>query len=366
MAKKDYYEILGVSKNASQDEIKKAFRKLAHQYHPDKGGGDEEKFKEANEAYQVLSDAEKRRQYDQFGTTFEGAPGGPSGFQWQDFAQGGPFGGFRTTVDFGDLGDIFGDMFGFGERKGRRGRKRKEGRDLEIDTTVEFMEAVHGTTKRITLEKLEECQSCKGTGSEGKGGVKTCNTCEGTGMVEQAQRTFFGTFSSQSVCPTCHGEGNVIEKPCSRCRGEGRVVKEHAFEITIPPGVAEGTILRLEGKGEAGVRGAGAGSLFIAVHIKPDSRFRREHDDIHSEASITLPQAVLGCSIRIPTVDGQVEVKIPSGTQSDSVIRLKGKGVPHLETGGRGDHLLHITIAVPTRLSRRQKELYEALAREEG
>ncbi|MFA4873264.1 MAG: molecular chaperone DnaJ [Patescibacteria group bacterium] len=361
---KDYYSILGVSKNASQEEIKKAFRKLAHQHHPDKGGGNEEKFKEINEAYQVLSDTQKREQYDQFGTTFEGGTGG--GAQWQDFAQGGPFGGFRTNVDFNDIGDLFGDMFGFGSGgRGKRGRKRKEGRDLEIDTTIEFIDAVRGVTKRITLEKLQECESCRGSGSEGKGGVKTCSTCDGAGVVEQAQRTFFGTFTSQSVCPACHGEGSVIEKPCGKCRGEGRVLKEHAFEITIPPGVAEGTTLRMEGKGEAGVRGASAGNLFITVHIKPDSRFRREHDDIHSDASITLPQAALGDSMRVPTVDGLVEVKIPSGTQSATVIRLKGKGIPHLESAGRGDHLLHVTVAVPTRLNRKQKELYEALAREE-
>ncbi len=361
---KDYYSILGVSKNASQEEIKKAFRKLAHQHHPDKGGGNEEKFKEINEAYQVLSDTEKRAQYDQFGTTFEGGGGG-GGAQWQDFAQGGPFGGFRTNVDFSDLGDLFGDMFGFGGTRGRRGRKRKEGRDLEIDTTIEFMDVVRGVTKRITLEKLQECESCRGTGSEGKGGVKTCSMCDGAGVVEQAQRTFFGTFTSQSVCPTCHGEGNVIEKPCGKCRGEGRVLKEHAFEVTIPPGVAEGTTLRMEGKGEAGLRGASVGNLFITVHIKSDSRFRRERDDIHSDASITLPQAVLGDSMRVATVDGLVEVKIPAGTQSNTVIRMKGRGIPHLEGAGRGDHLLHVTVAVPTRLSRKQKELYEALAREE-
>ena len=364
MAKKDYYEILGISKNASQDEIKKAFRKLAHQHHPDKGGGNEEKFKEINEAYQVLSDTQKREQYDQFGTTFEGGAGA-GGAHWQDFAQGGPFGGFRTNVDFNDIGDLFGDMFGFGSARGRRGHKRKEGRDLEIDTAIEFMDAVRGVTKRITLEKLQECESCRGSGSEGKGGVKTCSTCGGAGVVEQAQRTFFGTFTSQSVCPACHGERSVIEKPCSKCRGEGRALKEHAFEVTIPPGVAEGTTLRMEGKGEAGVRGAAAGNLFITVHVKPDSRFRREHDDVHSDASITLPQAVLGDSIRVPTVDGQVDVKIPAGTQSATVIRLKGKGIPHLESAGRGDHLLHITVAVPTRVNRKQRELYEALAKEE-
>lgn len=362
---KDYYNILGVPKTASQEEIKKAFRKLAHQHHPDKGGGSEEKFKEINEAYQTLSDTQKREQYDQFGTTFEGGAGA-GGANWQDFAQGGPFGGFRTNVDFNDIGDLFGDMFGFGSGRGRRGRKRKDGRDLEIDTAIEFIDAVRGVAKRITLEKLQECESCRGSGSEGKGGVKTCSTCDGTGVVEQAQRTFFGTFTSQTVCPKCQGEGSVIEKPCSKCRGEGRTLKEHTFEITIPAGVAEGTTLRMEGKGEAGLRGAAAGNLFITVHIKPDSRFRREHDDIHSDTSITLPQAVLGDSMRVATVDGLVEVKIPSGTQSATVIRLKGKGMPHLEGAGRGDHLLHVTVAVPTRLSRKQKELYETLAREEG
>jgi molecular chaperone DnaJ len=366
MAKKDFYEILGISKTATQDEIKKAFRKLAHQHHPDKGGGNEEKFKEANEAYQVLSDAQKRQQYDQFGHAFEGGGAGAQGFNWSDMAGGGsPFGsGFRTNVNFEDLGDIFGDMFGFGGGGGgRRAAATREGRDLEIPVAIEFMDAVRGVSKRITLEKQTVCDKCHGAGSEKKGGSKTCATCGGSGVVEQAQRTILGTFAARTVCPQCRGEGTVVKDPCSRCKGEGRMVAEETIEINIPAGVSDGTTLRLSGKGEAGVRGAGSGDLFVTVSVTRDHRFARKGDDIHTDADVPLTTAVLGGSIQVETVDGRVETEIAAGTQPGTVVRLKGKGMPHVGGSGRGDQYVAVKIIIPTHLSKKEKELYEQLSK---
>src|SRR3989338_241052 len=364
MAKRDYYEVLGVAKSATQDEIKKAFRKKAHEYHPDKGGGDEEKFKEINEAYQALSDAQKRGQYDQFGSA-DGAGGQAGGFRWEDFGGASPFGGgFRTNVNFEDLGDIFGDMFGFGGRtEGRRGHTSRAGRDLEIPATVEFMDAVRGARTRMTIEKLRTCEKCEGRGSEKKGGAKTCPTCEGSGMVEQAQRTFFGTFASRAVCPACQGEGSVVKDPCKACRGEGRVVAEETIEIAVPAGVSDGTTLRMAGKGETGVRGSKAGDLFVTISVKRDPRFVRKGDNIHTDAGVPLTLAVLGGTLRVETVDGAVDTVIAAGTQPDTVVRLKGKGMPHLGGTGRGDQYLTVKIKVPAHLSKKEKELYEELSR---
>lgn len=363
MAKKDYYEILGVPKTATLDEIKKAFRRLAHQHHPDKGGGDEEKFKEANEAYQVLSDEQKRAQYDQFGSAFEGAGAGAQGFNWSDFTGGSPFGSSTGAgVDF-DLGNIFGDMFGFGTARGRRRTQSREGRDLEISVAIEFMDAVRGTAKRITVEKRILCEKCQGKGSEKKGGTKTCATCDGAGAVEQTQRTFFGTFATRVVCPNCKGEGTVVKDPCSRCKGEGREVKEETIEVKIPAGISDGTTLRLSGKGEAGVRGAIAGDLFVTVTVRSDSRFTRKGDDIYTDAHVALTVVVLGGAIPIATIDGTVETQIPAGTQPGTVMRLKSKGMPHLGGSGRGDQFVTVKVKIPTHLSKREKELYEQLAK---
>jgi len=365
MATRDYYEILGVSRTATQDDIKKAFRRLAHQYHPDKSGGDEEKFKEANEAYQVLSDGQKRQQYDQFGRTFEQGAGAQGGFAWDDFARQGPFGGFRTSVNFEDIGDIFGDVFGFGGTRTRTRERRKTGRDLEIDTTIEFAEAVRGTKKRITLEKQTRCEQCQGKGGSGKADTATCSTCGGSGVVEQAQRTFFGTFATQTTCSTCDGEGTVVKDRCKTCKGEGRVLREEAIEVEIPAGVDDGTTMRVREKGEAGLKGGKIGDLFLTIRVRPDTRFRREHDDIHSDIVLKVSQAILGDTVHIDTVDGKVAVEISSGTQPGDTIRLKQKGMPHLEGTGRGDHYLHVNIKIPTHLSRRQRQLFEELGKEE-
>ena len=371
MANKDYYDILGVSKSASQDEIKKAFRKMAHQYHPDKAGGDEAKFKEVNEAYQVLSNPEKRQQYDQYGQTFEQAQrqGGFGGFSWQDFARqgGAPFGGFRTDnveFDFGDIGDIFGDLFGFGGRsRTRRSRERRKGQDIEISMEIDFMEAVFGAEKIIELNKNIICPHCLGNGAEPGTKIVTCSTCGGSGQVAQTQRTILGTFQTVGICPECHGEGRIASQKCKKCRGEGRTREVERMKVKIPAGVDNGDSIRLAGKGEAGKKGAEAGDLFITFRVRPETEFKREGSDIYTEKEISFSQAALGTKIDINTLDGLVKLKIPSGTQSGKVFRLKDKGVPRLRSSGRGDQFVTVHVATPARLSRREKGLFEELAR---
>lgn len=360
---KDYYNILGVDKSASKDEIKKAFRRLAHKYHPDKESGNEEKFKEINEAYQVLSNDQKRQQYDQYGSVFEGAAGsGAGGFNWQDFSQSGPFqGGFHTNVNFEDLGDIFSDMFGFGGGGRQRRTSSRQGRNLEIDATITLQEAAKGTSKQITIEKLNTCSTCDGKGSTKDDSIKTCSKCKGSGVVEQIQRTILGAFASQKPCPECRGEGKVISDPCSKCKGEGRILDRQTIELQIPAGISNGTTLRISGKGEAGIRGAGAGDLFVTIYVENDPEFKREQDDLHSEITLSISQAVLGDTVTVKTIDGDVEVSIPNGTQAGDSIRLKGKGMPHLKGSGKGDHYLHINIEIPKRLNRKQKKLFEEL-----
>ena len=352
MANKDYYEVLGVSRTATQDEIKKAFRKLAHQHHPDKGGGDEAKFKEINEAYQVLSDEQKRGQYDQFGNAYEGSGAG-GGARWEDFAAGGPFQGFRTQVNFDDLGDIFGDLFGMGRgSKGqRRPSSRSRGRDLEIDAAVSLRDAVRGVKKKITIEAYRICPHCKGKGAVDASSLKKCSACGGSGEVEQAQRTFFGTFAARAVCPDC--------------RGEGRILEEQALEISIPAGINDGTTLRLSGKGEAGVRGAVSGDLFINVRVAPDERFRRDGDNLASTITLSAAQAALGTVMEVDTIDGPVHVTVPGGTQPGDLVRLREKGVPHMNGTGRGDLLLNVKVAIPKKLTKKQKTLFEALRQED-
>lgn len=368
---KDYYDILGVSKGASQDEIKRAFRKMAHQYHPDKAGGNEAKFKEINEAYQVLSNSEKRSQYDQYGQTFEQAQrqGGFGGYSWQDFARqgGGPFsGGFRTEnveFDFGDIGDIFGDLFGFGGRtRTRRTRERRKGQDIEISMEIDFREAVFGTEKIIELNKNIICPHCSGNGTEPGTKIITCPTCDGSGRVTQAQRTILGTFQTIGVCPECHGEGKIASQKCKKCRGEGRIKDIERIKVKIPAGIDNGETIRLTGKGEAGQKGGVAGDLFITLRVKPDPEFKRDGYDIRSETEISFSQAALGTKIEVNTLDGLVRLKIPSATQSGKVFILKGKGVPRLRGSGRGDQYVTVNVFTPTKLSRREKELLEELA----
>ncbi|MFA6534414.1 MAG: molecular chaperone DnaJ [Patescibacteria group bacterium] len=361
---KDYYATLGVGKGASQDEIKKAFREKAHLYHPDKKGGDEAKFKEASEAYQTLSNPEKRQQYDRFGSDAGFQGGGAGGFNWQDFAR--QQGGFSSGgADFnGGFGDIFGDlgeMFGFGGGRsgGRRGPQR--GEDIQAELAVDFLESVFGAEKTVELQKTIVCEHCLGNGAEPGSKINTCSTCGGSGQVEQVQRTILGNMRVASVCPTCNGEGKKAEKPCSRCRGKGVYSDRQAIKIKIPAGIANGQSIRLSGQGEAGERGAGAGDLYISVKVKADPRFKRQGDNILTTEKISFRQAALGDKIEVATVHGSVVLKIPDGTQTGKVFKLSGKGVPHLGGGGTGDHLVEVVVVTPTRLSRSQKKLIEGL-----
>jgi len=356
----DYYKTLGVEKSASQDEIKKAYRKLAHQHHPDKGNGDEAKFKEINEAYQTLGNKEKRAQYDQFGSAFNNMGGGAGGFNWQDFARGGQ-GGFRSNVnmdDLGDLGDIFGDLFGRGRR---RGTNTAVGEDIQITMTIDFREAVFGAEKNIRLDKMDTCEKCKGKGHEDGTKIITCPECNGLGRI---QKIVFGAFATESVCPTCKGEGKKPESFCSKCHGQGRVKNKKDIKITIPAGISEGETIRVSNQGNVGPKGSQSGDLFISFRIKSDKEFEREGYDILSKTEINISQASLGDKIQVSTLDGPVKLKIPAGTQSGKIFVLKNKGVPVLNSSGRGDQQVEVIVKTPKGLSRKAKKLMEELNRE--
>lgn len=374
---KDYYKILGVSRDATEVEIKRAYRKLAHQYHPDKGGGDEKKFKEINEAYQVLSNKEKRSQYDQFGSTFEDIGRG-GGFRYEDFARAdGPFGfdfgkreGFRTegvNFDFSDLGDIFGDFFGFGRRsRTPRGTRMRRRSDIETELEVDFREAVFGTEKPLNLYKTVPCPKCGGDGAEPGTKIITCRTCQGSGQVINVQRTFLGQMRINQVCPDCEGQGRIPEKVCSKCKGQGIVQDTRRIKVKIPAGISSGQSIRLSGEGEAGIKGGSAGDLYILIRVKPDPEFEREGDDILSQVEISFSQAALGSKIKINTLESPGYLKIPPGTQSGKVFRLKGKGIPHLKSRGRGDQLVKVVVKTPEKLSRKEKRLLGELAQIQG
>lgn len=366
---KDYYHILGINKSASQDEIKKAFRKKAHEFHPDKKGGDEAKFKEVNEAYQVLGNEKKRAQYDQFGSTFEHAQagGGFHGFDgFRDFSNFSE--GFNVNMD--DLGDIFGgigDIFGFG---GGRGRTRtRRGADLQVALTIEFNEAVFGAEKEISLNKTVKCDKCKGNGAEPGSKIETCKICGGTGKTTRVQRTILGSMQVQMTCSDCSGEGKSYAQKCTKCHGNGVVREAVNLKIKIPAGINDGGVIRLTGQGEAGEKGALAGDLYLQIKVKKDARFEREGDNIVSNINISFTQAALGDKIEIETVDGPVKLKIPEGTESETNFRMRGKGVPHLQgrspfggaQGKRGDHIVKVKIRTPKGLSRKQKEALKDL-----
>jgi molecular chaperone DnaJ len=355
---KDYYNILGVSKDASAEDIKRAFRELAHKYHPDKNGGNAEKFKEINEAYQVLGNQEKRQQYDQFGTTFEQAQGqgGFSGFGgFRDFS------GFANGFDFSDLGEMFGfgDIFGGGRKKTKAAR----GRDIEMEMEIDFREAVFGAEKVLDLYKPSVCETCGGNGADPKSKVVTCPNCGGSGRVQQIQRTFFGSFQTVTTCPTCGGEGKKAERECAECRGSGVVRAAKKLKIKIPAGIDNGETIKLSGEGEAGGRGGRLGDLFLTFKVKPDREFRRRGNDILSKVKINFSEAALGDKIEVNTLDGKVKLNIPAGTQSGQIFRLKEKGAPSLGGYGRGDQLVEAVVVTPTRLTRRQRELLEELAK---
>ncbi len=364
---KDYYDILGVSKDASQDEIKKAFRQKAHQYHPDKAGGDEAKFKEANEAYQVIGDAKRRAQYDQFGSAFEHAQagGGFSGFDgFRDFS--GFTNGFNINID--DLGDIFGgigDIFGFG---GRRARTRR-GSDIQVVLTIEFSEAVFGTEKEISLRKTVKCDRCKGNMAEPGSKIETCKVCNGTGRVTRVQRTILGNMQIQTTCENCEGEGKTYSQKCTKCSGTGVYQELVNLKVKIPAGIDNGETIRLTGQGEAGEKGASTGDLYLKIRISPDKRFERDGYNILSKAEISFSQAALGDKIEVDTVDGPVKLKIPAGTQTSTVFNLRNKGIPKLRGSGpfgsaqgkRGDQLVEVIVRTPANLTRKQKEALKEL-----
>ena len=371
---KDYYSILGVNKSATADDIKKAFRQKAHQYHPDKSTGDEAKFKEINEAYQVLGNEQKRKQYDQFGGTFDGAGfssgagAGFSGFNWQDFMRqnADQTGGFRTNVNFNgfdfDAGDVFGDFFGGRSRQSQSRPTGQPGADLEYKMEIDLKESAFGGERMINFDQLALCGHCQGKGYDSSAKVITCPQCHGSGQVVQS--AFGGMFQTRAVCPTCQGEGKKPDKFCAKCHGQGRVRQTRQLKIKIPAGINRGETIRLSGAGEAGVKGGPNGDLYITFAIKPDNYFKRQGYDILSVQSIDIVQAALGDKIDVDTLDGAVRLKIPSGTESGQVFKLSGKGATKLHGRGRGDHLVEIVVTTPKSLSRKAKKLLEELKRE--
>lgn len=364
--KKDYYEILGVSKTASADEIKRAFRKKAHEYHPDKGSGNADKFKEVNEAYQVVGDETKRKQYDQFGANFEQAQGfGGGQYRGGYSGQGNPFEGFgfggfgnNGGVEF-DLGDIFSDIFGSqSERQSRRNR----GVDLEMPMTISFEEAVHGITKTVTLEKTDTCHVCNGSGAAPGSKLVTCSKCKGSGEMVTTRRTIFGNVQSATTCDKCDGDGKMPEIPCSVCNGNGILRRPKTIEIKIPAGIDNNQRVRVQGEGEVGYKGSNPGDLYITVRVNPSKEFRRDGYNLHKEIPISFVQAALGTKVQVATVDGEIEVKVPAGTQPGTVLKVAGKGVPVINSGKHGDLLLTIRVIIPGKLSKKEKELLDELA----
>ncbi|MFD3157591.1 molecular chaperone DnaJ [Haloimpatiens sp. FM7330] len=347
MAKKDYYEVLGIEKGASDEEIKKAFRKAALKYHPDRNPDDkeaEEKFKEVNEAYQVLSDSQKRSQYDQFGTTdFNGADGGYGGFGGFDFS------------DMGGFSDIFDSFFGGGFSSSRRRNGPQKGNDLEYDVTLTFEEAVFGVEKEILITKNEKCEKCNGTGAKSGTSPVTCDKCGGSGQVKVQRNTPLGSFVSVTTCDKCGGSGKIIKEKCAHCFGKGSIRKKKKIKVNIPAGVDNGNILPIRGQGEPGVNGGPAGDLYVNIRVRPHATFKRDGSNIHIDAHISFGKAVLGAEIKVPTVDGSVKYKVPSGTQSGTVFRLKGKGIPRVNSNGRGDQYVKVIVDVPKKLNDDQK-----------
>ena len=353
----DYYEILGVSRDAGKEDIKRAYRRLARKYHPDvnKEPGAEEHFKEINRAYEILSEPETRNRYDRFGEA--GVSGGAAGFD---------------ADNMGGFADIFETIFsGFGGMGGQATARRRtgptRGEDLRLDFKLKFREAVFGGEKEIRIRHLETCQTCKGSGARPGTSSRTCTTCSGTGQVRRATRTPFGTFAQVSVCPTCDGAGEVIEEKCDVCGGSGRKQETKKLKITIPAGVDNGMKLRVAREGDAGLKGGPPGDLFVYLTVETDAEFQREGNDIKSNISISYIQAILGCTIKVNTVDGQEDLTIPAGTQPNTVLILENKGVPKLGNPvSRGDHRITVKISIPTRVTGEERELLEKLAKVRG
>jgi molecular chaperone DnaJ len=359
MAKRDYYEVLGVTKNASAEEIKKAYRKMAIKYHPDKNPGDhdaEEKFKEAAEAYDVLSNSDKKARYDQFGHAgMNGASGG--GFS----------GGFSMEDIFSQFGDIFGGHFGgfggfggFGSQS-RGGRRVNRGSDIRIRVKMDLKEIAHGTEKKVKINKQVACKACSGKGAKSEADISTCSTCNGTGQVTRVTQTFLGTMQTASVCPTCNGEGKVISKPCNVCSGSGLVKEAEEITFKIPAGVAQGMQLTIQGKGNAAKRGGINGDLLVVIEEEVHPELQRDGNDLIYSLFISVPDAIIGTDAEIPSVDGKLRIKVEPGTQSGKILRLRGKGLPDVNGYGNGDLLVYIQVWTPKKIDKNEKELLEKL-----
>lgn len=365
--KRDYYEVLGVSKNASDDDIKKAYRKLAKQYHPDLHPGDkecEEKFKELNEAAQVLSDPEKRKKYDQFGHAAFDPNAGFGGGAGGGFGGFGDFGGFGGFGDiFGDLGDIFG--FGGGSSSARRNGPQR-GESVRVGVTLTFEEAAFGCKKEISVGRVEECPDCHGGGCAAGTTAETCPDCHGSGTVRTTKRTPFGMVQSTGACPKCGGTGKIIHEPCPTCRGKGAIRRNKKITVNIPAGIDDGQTVSLKGQGSAGTNGGPAGDLLVTVAVRESDKFERDGTSVLSEATVSFAQAALGADLQVDTIDGPVKLTIPEGTQPGTVFRLRGKGIPYLRGSGRGDQYVTVNVAVPKGLNSRQKEALREYARAMG
>ncbi|MBD5093328.1 MAG: molecular chaperone DnaJ [Subdoligranulum sp.] len=349
--KRDYYEVLGIAKTASADEIKSAYRKLAKKYHPDLNPGDkeaEEKFKEVGEAYEILSDEQKRARYDQFGHAGvdPNYGAGAGGF-------GGGFGGVDLGDLFGDLGDIFG--MGGGRRRANPNAPRK-GSDIRVSLVLSFMEAVHGCTKTVSVNRQDVCTECGGSGAAKGTSPDTCPDCHGTGYVTVQQRTPFGVMQSSQPCTRCGGKGKIIKSPCSKCHGSGKTASTKRVEVKVPAGIDDDQSLCLQGLGDAGLNGGPNGDLYVIVTVRPDAMFERDRFDVHVTVPITYSQAVLGAEVEVPTIDGKVKYDVPEGTQSGTVFRLRGKGIQYIRGRGRGDQYVHVVVEIPKKLTKTQRD----------
>ncbi|OGZ18866.1 MAG: hypothetical protein A2175_02435 [Candidatus Nealsonbacteria bacterium RBG_13_42_11] len=363
---KDYYQILGVPREASSDDIKKAYYKLAHKHHPDKGG-DEGKFKEINEAYKILSDKEKRSQYDRFGSVFEGgAAGGPGfepGFDFSSFwgKQGGE--NFDFDFGFGGLGEMIEEMFGFGAPQ--KTKDIKKGKNIEVDLEISLEDTLRSKEKEIIIEKFINCSRCQGRGAEPGTKVKECFSCRGTGQVQEVRRMPFGSFTRVVVCPECNGEGLKPEKLCNVCKGEGRIKSEEKIKIFMPAGVDTNQVIKMEGRGEVGKRGGKPGDLYVKIFVRRHHIFERKGDDLYAKKEISFSQASLGDEIEAPTLEGnKILLQVPAGTESGKVLRISGKGIPHFSGYGRGNIYFTLIIKTPKKLTKKQKELLEQLKTE--
>jgi molecular chaperone DnaJ len=352
--RKDYYEVLGIARDASQDDVRSAYRRLARQYHPDvnQTPAAADRFKEANEAYHILGDAERRQKYDRFGHAGVQENAGYEGFN------GAGFGGF---------GDIFEDLFGFGMRSGARSQNAPQrGADLQLNLRIPFREAVSGVRRKVDISRLEPCDRCGGTGAEPGTTPTRCPTCNGSGEVRRVQQTILGSFVNVTACPTCGGRGETIGTRCAKCVGERQVRRQRTIEVNIPAGVDTGTRIRMTGEGDVGLNGGPAGNLYVNLEVEADQQFRRQDFDVIYEMPVNVAEAALGASVNVPTLDGEEPIKIPAGTQSGRVIRLRGKGIPHLQRAGRGDEVVVVRVLTPTNLTARQKQLLEELAESLG